>query len=58
MSRLSQAVAYIKQPTDQLTLDWVKTRMTDLEISESLKKMRKEYLRKEKSNIFVAPEQR
>jgi hypothetical protein len=44
MSRLSQAVAYIKQPTTQLTLDWVKTRMTDLEVNESLKKMRKEYI--------------
>jgi hypothetical protein len=41
MSRLSQAIAYLNVNTSDLTNDWIKTNLTDLTITESLKKLRK-----------------
>jgi hypothetical protein len=41
MSRLSQAIAYLNVNTNDLTNDWIKTNLTDIMITESLRELRK-----------------
>ena len=50
MSRLSQSVAFLNVNTSDLTNDWIKTNLTDITITESLRELRKKIL-KEKREI-------
>ena len=50
MSRLSQSVAFLNVNTSDLTNDWIKTNLTDITITESLRELRKKIL-KERRDI-------
>jgi hypothetical protein len=50
MSRLTQAIAYINLPPQELTGDWIKVNLTDIEISDELKRLRKEKIKHKKHN--------
>jgi hypothetical protein len=50
MSRLSQSIAFLNVNTSDLTNDWIKTNLTDITITESLRELRKKIL-KEKREI-------
>ena len=50
MARLSQTIAYLNVNTSDLTNDWIKTNLTDITVTESLKELRKKIL-KEKREI-------
>jgi len=41
MSRLSQAIAYLNVNTSDLTNDWIKTNLTDITVTQSLRELRK-----------------
>lgn len=41
MSRLSQAIAYLNVNTSDLTNDWIKTNITDITVTQSLRELRK-----------------
>lgn len=42
MSRITQAIAYLNTNPNTLTNDWIKTNLTDITITEELKKLRKQ----------------
>lgn len=50
MSRISQSIAYLNVNTSDLTNDWIKTNLTDITVTESLRELRKKIL-KEKREI-------
>ena len=50
MSRISQSIAYLNANTSDLTNDWIKTNLTDITVTESLRELRKKIL-KEKREI-------
>lgn len=50
MSRLSQSIAFLNVNTSDLTNDWIKTNLTDIIVTESLRELRKKIL-KEKREI-------
>lgn len=50
MARLSQTIAYLNVNTSDLTNDWIKTNLTDITVTETLKELRKKIL-KEKREI-------
>lgn len=50
MSRLSQSIAFLNVNTSDLTNDWIKTNLTDITITESLRELRKKIL-KERRDI-------
>ena len=50
MSRLSQSIAFLNVNTRGLTNDWIKTNLTDITITESLRELRKKIL-KERRDI-------
>lgn len=50
MSRLSQSIAFLNVNTSDLTNDWIKTNLTDITITESLRELRRKIL-KEKRDI-------
>ena len=50
MARLSQTIAYLNVNTSDLTNDWIKTNLTDITVTESLRELRKKIL-KEKREI-------
>lgn len=50
MSRLSQSIAFLNVNTSDLTNDWIKTNLTDVTITESLRELRKKIL-KERRDI-------
>lgn len=50
MSRLSQACAFLNANTSDLTNDWIKTNLTDITVTESLRELRRKIL-KEKRDI-------
>lgn len=50
MSRISQSIAYLNVNTSDLTNDWIKTNLTDITVTETLKELRKKIL-KEKREI-------
>lgn len=41
MSRLSQSIAFLNVNTSDLTNDWIKTNLTDITVTESLRQLRK-----------------
>jgi hypothetical protein len=41
MSRLSQAIAFLNINSSDLTNDWIKTNLTDITVTESLRELRK-----------------
>jgi hypothetical protein len=41
MSRLSQAIAFLNINSSDLTNDWIKTNLTDVTVTESLRELRK-----------------
>lgn len=45
MSRLSQSIAFLNITPKGLTKDWIKTNLTDIEITLNLKQLRKEHLK-------------
>lgn len=49
MSRLSQSISFLNIEPKYLTKDWIKTNLTDIEVTESLKELRKKVI-KEKHN--------
>jgi hypothetical protein len=50
MSRLSQSIAFLNVNTSDLTNDWIKTNLTDITVTESLRELRRKIL-KEKRDI-------
>jgi hypothetical protein len=48
MSRLSQAIAYLSVNTSDLTNDWIKTNLTDITVTESLRQLRKTRMKKKR----------
>ena len=50
MSRLSQSISFLNVNTSDLTNDWIKTNLTDITVTESLRELRKKIL-KEKREI-------
>jgi hypothetical protein len=41
MSRLTQAIAFLNINSSDLTNDWIKTNLTDITVTESLRQLRK-----------------
>jgi hypothetical protein len=41
MSRLSQSIAFLNINSSDLTNDWIKTNLTDITVTESLRQLRK-----------------
>jgi hypothetical protein len=41
MSRLTQAIAFLNINSSDLTNDWIKTNLTDITVTESLRELRK-----------------
>lgn len=56
MSRLSQSYAYLNAKTSDLTNDWVKTNLTDIKVTDSLKELRKAHLKKYSINKAKSPQ--
>ncbi len=50
MSRLSQAIAFLNAKTSDLTNDWVKTNLTDITVTQSLRELRKKRLKEKRIN--------
>jgi hypothetical protein len=50
MSRISQSIAFLNVNTSDLTNDWIKTNLTDIIVTESLRQLRKKII-KEKREI-------
>ena len=50
MSRLSQSISFLNANTSDLTNDWIKTNLTDITVTESLRELRRKIL-KEKRDI-------
>lgn len=48
MSRLSQSIAFLNVNTSDLTNDWIKTNLTDITVTESLRELRKKILREKR----------
>ena len=42
MSRITQTLAYLNTKPSTLTNDWIKSNLTDITITEELKKLRKQ----------------
>ncbi len=45
MSRLTQTYAYLNVKPSDLTNDWIKTKLTDITVTESLLELRKQNLK-------------
>jgi hypothetical protein len=41
MSRLTQVIAFLNINSSDLTNDWIKTNLTDITVTESLRQLRK-----------------
>ena len=41
MSRLTQAIAFLNINSSDLTNDWIKTNLTDITVTDSLRQLRK-----------------
>jgi len=41
MSRLTQAIAFLNINSSDLTNDWIKTNLTDITVTESLRQLRR-----------------
>lgn len=54
MSRLSQSMAYITRKPNNLTKDWIKSNLTDIEITDKLKDLRKEYISNSKKTVSLS----
>lgn len=53
MSRLSQSMAYITRNPKNLTKDWIKSNLTDIEITDKLKDLRREYISNSKKTVSL-----
>ncbi len=51
MSRLSQAIAFLNAKTSDLTNDWVKTNLTDITVTQSLRELRKTRMKEIKKDL-------
>jgi hypothetical protein len=50
MSRLTQAIAFLNINSSDLTNDWIKTNLTDITVTESLRELRKKRLKENRIN--------
>ncbi len=51
MSRLSQAILFLNAKTSDLTNDWVKTNLTDITVTQSLRELRKTRMKEIKKDL-------
>lgn len=48
MSRLTQAIAFLNINSSDLTNDWIKTNLTDITVTESLRQLRKTQMKEKR----------
>jgi hypothetical protein len=51
VSRLSQAILFLNAKTSDLTNDWVKTNLTDITVTQSLRELRKTRMKEIKKDL-------
>lgn len=47
-------MAYITRNPNYLTKDWIKSNLTDIEITDKLKDLRKEYISNSKKTVYLS----
>ena len=56
MSRLSQAISFLNAKTSDLTNEWIKTNLTDITVTKSLRELRKTRIKEIKKDLHNSKE--